>query len=65
VGTILEVYILNFSEQVYGYCVDVEILHKIRNEEKFDSLDTLVDKINQDIDEAHTYFEHNEILETT
>ena len=65
VGTILEVYILNFSEQVYGYCVDVEILHKIRNEEKFDSLDTLVEKINQDIDEAHTYFEHNEILETT
>ncbi len=65
VGTILEVYILNFSEQVYGYCVEVEILHKIRNEEKFDSLDTLVEKINQDIDEAHTYFEHNEILETT
>ncbi|MBT4451808.1 MAG: bifunctional riboflavin kinase/FAD synthetase [Gammaproteobacteria bacterium] len=65
VGTILEVYILNFSEQVYGYCVDVEILHKIRNEEKFDSLDILVEKINQDIDKAHTYFEHNEILETT
>jgi len=65
VGTILEVYILNFSEQIYGYCVDVEILHKIRNEEKFDSLDILVKKINQDIDKAHTYFEHNEILETT
>ncbi|MCP4077257.1 MAG: bifunctional riboflavin kinase/FAD synthetase [Gammaproteobacteria bacterium] len=65
VGTILEVYILNFSEEIYGYCVDVEILHKIRNEEKFDSLDILVKKINQDIDEAHTYFEHNEILETT
>ncbi len=65
VGTILEVYILNFSEQIYGYCVDVEILHKIRNEEKFDSLDSLVERINQDINEAHTYFEHNEILETT
>ncbi len=65
VGTILEVYILNFSEQVYGCCVDVEILHKIRNEEKFDSLDALIAKIDQDIIEAHTYFEHNEILETS
>ncbi len=65
VGTILEVYILNFSEQVYGYCVEVEILHKIRNEEKFDSLDLLVATIKQDIEKAHTYFEHNEILETT
>lgn len=65
VGTILEVYILNFSEQVYGCCVNVEVLHKIRNEEKFDSLDILVEKIKQDIDEAHAYFEHNEILETT
>ena len=65
VGTILEVYILNFSKQIYGCCVDVEILHKIRNEEKFDSLDTLIEKIKQDIDLAHAYFEHNEILETT
>lgn len=65
VGTILEVYILNFSKQVYGCCVDVEILHKIRNEEKFDSLDKLIEKIKQDIDEAHTYFENNEILEQT
>lgn len=64
-GTILEVYILNFSKQIYGYCVEVEILHKIRNEEKFDSLDILIEKIKQDIDEAHIYFETNEILEQT
>ncbi len=64
-GTILEVYILNFNAQVYGCCVDIEILHKIRDEEKFDSLNALTVQINQDINEAITYFEHNEILETT
>lgn len=64
-GTILEVYILDFAEQIYGRCVDVEILHKIREEEKFDSLNALTVQINQDINEAKTYFEHNEILELT
>lgn len=64
-ATILEVYILNFSEQIYGCCVDVELLHKIRDEEKFDSLNALTVQINEDINDAKTYFEHNEILETT
>jgi riboflavin kinase/FMN adenylyltransferase len=64
-GTILEVYILNFSEHVYGCRVDVEILHKIRDEQRFDSLNALTVQINQDINDALTYFEHNEILEKT
>ncbi len=65
VGTILEVYILNFSEQIYGRCVEIEILHKLRDEEKYDSLTALKTQINQDIEDAKTYFEHNEILEIT
>jgi len=65
VGTILEVYILNFTQQVYGCRVDIEILHKLRDEEKYDSLNALTVQINQDINDAKTYFEHNEILETT
>ncbi len=62
---ILEVYILNFSEQIYGRCVDVEILHKIRNEEKYDSLDILKQQIERDIEDAKNYFELNDILETS
>ena len=64
-AVILEVYILNFSEQIYRRCVDVEILHKIRDEEKYDSLAALSEQIKQDIDDAISYFENNEILETT
>ena len=56
VDTILEVYILDFDQDVYGYCVDVEFLHKIRNEEKFDSLDELTRHIKDDINKAKTYF---------
>ena len=63
-GTLLEVYILDFNEQVYGRCVDVEILHKIRDEQKFDSLDELTAHIRQDLVDARSYFEDNEILET-
>jgi len=56
VDTILEVYILDFDQDVYGYCVDVEFLHKIRDEEKFDSLDELTRHIENDINKAKTYF---------
>ncbi|MCZ6798547.1 MAG: bifunctional riboflavin kinase/FAD synthetase [Gammaproteobacteria bacterium] len=57
VDTILEVFILDFDQDVYGYSVDVEFLHKIRNEEKFDSLEELGLHIEQDTIEARQYFE--------
>ncbi len=56
VDTILEVYILNFDQDVYGYCVDVEFLHKIRDEEKFDSLQELKFHIEKDTVIARQYF---------
>ena len=56
VDTILEVYLLDFSQDVYGRCVEVEFLHKIRDEEKFDSLAILNCHIKNDIDEAQRYF---------
>ena len=56
VDTILEVYILDFNQDVYGYCVEVEFLHKIRDEEKFDSLEELSAHIEDDINKALQYF---------
>ncbi len=56
VDTILEVYILDFDQDVYGYSVEVEFLYKIRDEEKFDSLEELSRHIKKDIDQAKTYF---------
>jgi len=57
VDTILEVYILDFNRDVYGYRVVVEFLHKIRNEEKFDSLEELTAHIALDTEKAKAFFE--------
>jgi riboflavin kinase/FMN adenylyltransferase len=65
VGTILEVHILNFSEQIYGRCVEIELLHKLRDEWKFDSLEALTEQIHRDIDDARAFFNQHEIPEKT
>jgi len=57
VDTILEVFILEFDRDVYGYRVDVEFLHKIRDEEKFDSLQELKAHIEKDTVKAKQYFD--------
>jgi len=56
VDTILEVYILDFDRDVYGYSVEVEFLHKIRDEQKFDSLEELAVHIGRDTENAIAYF---------
>ena len=57
VDSILEVYILDFNQDVYGYSVEVDFLHKIRDEKKFDSLEELTVNIEQDIVLAKQYFD--------
>ncbi len=56
IDTILEVYILDFDRDVYGYSVEVEFLHKIRDEQKFDSLEELTEYIGRDTENAIAYF---------
>ena len=53
---ILEVYIFNFDREIYGQLVNVRFLKKIREELKFDSLDTLTEKIKEDVRIAKSYF---------
>ena len=50
--TILEVYILDFNRDIYGYRVVVEFLHKIRDEQKFSGLEQLTAQIQQDAKQA-------------
>lgn len=57
VDTILEVYILDFDRDVYGYRVVVEFLHKIRDEEKFASLEELTVHIARDTEKARAFFD--------
>jgi riboflavin kinase / FMN adenylyltransferase len=52
-----EVYILDFSEDLYGQKIDVEILKKIRENKKFDSKEELIAQMNEDVKVARNYFE--------
>ena len=61
VDTILEVYILGFDQDVYGYSVEVEFLHKIRDEEKFDSLEELSTWIGRDTEKAIAFFKQRQM----
>ena len=48
----LETYIFDFEGDLYGRILKVELLRKIRDEKRFDSLDDLVRQIEIDRDEV-------------
>ena len=49
---LVEVFIMDFSEDLYGKTVGVEFITKVRDQEKFDGLDALIKQINQDVDDC-------------
>jgi len=53
---ILEVFVFDFDETIYGRRVSVEFLHKLRDEEKYDDLDALTTQIRADVAHAREYF---------
>jgi riboflavin kinase/FMN adenylyltransferase len=57
---LLEVHVFNFNQSVYGKLVRIELIEKIRDEEKYNDLETLQNAINQDAALARNYFEIND-----
>jgi riboflavin kinase/FMN adenylyltransferase len=53
---LLEVFMLDFSESIYGRRITVEFLHKLRDEERFPDVDALTQAIGRDVAEAREYF---------
>ncbi len=53
---VLEVHLLDFSENIYGKRLTVEFLKKVRDEKKFENLDALKKQIFKDISTAESYF---------
>jgi riboflavin kinase/FMN adenylyltransferase len=49
--------LLDFDRDIYGMHVDVNFLHKLRDEAKFDSLDALKAQIARDVVAVRAYFE--------
>jgi len=52
----VETHVLNFADDVYDTMVEVEFLHWIRQEMKFDSIEALKVQLQQDIRIAKIYF---------
>ena len=49
---LVEVFVMDFSEDLYGKTVGVEFIAKVRDQEKFDGLDALIKQINRDVDDC-------------
>ena len=54
--TLLEVYIFDFDQDIYGRHLQVSFLHKLRDQVKFDSLEALTAQIERDVAEARAWF---------
>ena len=52
----LEVHLLEGEPQLYGRRIDVQFLHRLRPEQKFDSLDALREAIHKDFAAARDWF---------
>jgi len=53
---LLEVFVFDFDEAVYGRRVTVEFLHKLRDEERYPDLEALVRQMRVDADQAREFF---------
>jgi len=53
---LLEVFLFDFDQDIYGRHIQVSFLKKLRDEEKFDSLEALKDQIQDDVEQAQAYF---------
>jgi riboflavin kinase/FMN adenylyltransferase len=52
---VLEVHLFDFNADIYRRRVRVDFLHKLRDEEKYPDLDSLVAQIRRDVDNAKLY----------
>ncbi|NDP48434.1 MAG: bifunctional riboflavin kinase/FAD synthetase, partial [Sulfuriferula multivorans] len=56
---VLEVHLFDFDAEIYGRRVRVDFLHKLRDEEKYPDLDSLIAQIKLDVDHAKLFLAQN------
>ncbi|MBT9568150.1 MAG: bifunctional riboflavin kinase/FAD synthetase [Thiobacillus sp.] len=61
---VLEVHLFDFDTEIYGRRVRVDFLHKLRDEEKYPDLDSLVAQIGRDVDHAKTFLAGTRLAKT-
>lgn len=53
---ILEVYLLDFDEEIYGQQLQIDFLKKLRDEEKFPDMNTMIRQIERDVAQSRDWF---------
>jgi len=53
----VETFVMNWGGDLYGDVIRVRFLYRLRDEQKFDSLESLKAQITRDVDRAQNYFE--------
>lgn len=56
VGLNMETYIFDFDQVLYGEVIEVHFIKRLRDELKFNSVDELVEKMEEDLNNASEYF---------
>ena len=54
----IEVHLLDFDGDIYERDLRIDLLHRLRPEQRFDGVDELVSQIRQDVVAARSYFEN-------
>ncbi len=54
--TLLEVHLFDFNREIYGHYLQIDFLHKLRDERNFDSLDALKHAMQTDMNQARAWF---------
>ncbi|MDC0470098.1 bifunctional riboflavin kinase/FAD synthetase [Candidatus Pseudothioglobus singularis] len=57
--TLLEVFIFDFNEEIYGEYATVMFKQKCRDEKKFESFDELKKQIKKDVEKSRLFFQNN------
>lgn len=53
---VLEVYLFDFDDEIYGQHIQIDFLHKLRDEEKYTDIDALIQQIKTDVAQAKDFF---------
>ena len=58
VGVTVEGHLLNFSGDLYGRVLDVEVLDWLREQQKYPSLDALIEQLRRDVERVRSVISH-------
>lgn len=61
----VETHLLDFEGDLYGQVVSVELVHRLRDERKFDGIEALIAQIKADVQATRAYFESRPIEATS